>query len=408
MFVKNDITREKRYYNGKIGRITAIDEEAIYVRCPDEREELAVTPVSWENIRYALDGASREIKAEVVGTFTQYPLKLAWAITIHKSQGLTFEKAIIDAAAAFAHGQVYVALSRCKTLEGIVLRAPIPAHSIKSELTLESFHEQVQQQTPTETELRESRRSNQYALLDELFDFNPAMAALRKCRSLTSQHAGSLDETLAETWTSMEEGLIEKALSPGERFRQQLRVYAASEGLPEENEALQERLKKASTYFRTLLGSSVLPLLAEIEIFSDNQQVRDALQEALQETEKRWFVKLRCFEALEGGFEALSCLRARNDAELDFQPKKPKKEDDGLDGRDHSPLFRALVKWRKDLAGENDVPAYVVLHQKTLLEIVREKPRNAEELMAVKGFGKTKMRQFGDDILALIKTYGDE
>ncbi len=139
-----------------------------------------------------LDPATKEIKADPIGTFTQFPLKLAWAITIHKSQGLTFEKAIIDASAAFAHGQVYVALSRCKTLNGLVLRAPIPSHSIKTEQTLEDFHEEVQQHTPTEQHLHDSKRTNQQMLLQELFSFERANSLLYRCRRVVNEHTSSL------------------------------------------------------------------------------------------------------------------------------------------------------------------------------------------------------------------------
>ena len=106
MFVKNDISAEKRFYNGKIGKIANIDEETIEVQCPGDYLPIDVEKAEWQNAKYTLNETSQEIDEEVVGTFTQFPLKLAWAITIHKSQGLTFEKAIIDARASFAHGQV--------------------------------------------------------------------------------------------------------------------------------------------------------------------------------------------------------------------------------------------------------------------------------------------------------------
>lgn len=125
MFVKNDSSAEKRYYNGKIGHITAISADNIMVRCGDEKEAIAVAREEWTNVKYSLDAETQEISETVAGVFKQYPLKTAWAITIHKSQGLTFEKAIVDAGGAFTHGQVYVALSRCKTLDGLVLGSPL-------------------------------------------------------------------------------------------------------------------------------------------------------------------------------------------------------------------------------------------------------------------------------------------
>jgi ATP-dependent exoDNAse (exonuclease V) alpha subunit len=148
MFVKNDISREKLFYNGKIGSVVKIDEDIIWVRCPDDEEDIAVGQAEWQNSKYTIDEETKEIKETVLGTFSQIPLKLAWAITIHKSQGLTFEKAIIDAKAAFAHGQVYVALSRCKTLEGMVLSTPISNQSIKSDAKVSGFNREIEQNPP--------------------------------------------------------------------------------------------------------------------------------------------------------------------------------------------------------------------------------------------------------------------
>ena len=106
MFVKNDSSPEKLYFNGKIGTVTGFKEDSILVKCETDESEIEVHPEEWQSIKYSIDRESKEIQEDIIGQFTQYPLKLAWAITIHKSQGLTFDKAVIDANAAFAHGQV--------------------------------------------------------------------------------------------------------------------------------------------------------------------------------------------------------------------------------------------------------------------------------------------------------------
>ena len=140
MFVKNDSSPEKRYYNGMIGRVSAIHASGFSVIPKDSTQAIEVNREEWENNRYELDENTREIKEVTEGLFRQYPVKTAWAITIHKSQGLTFSHAIIDAAASFAHGQTYVALSRCKNLDGLVLSTPIPAHAIIRDASVDAFN----------------------------------------------------------------------------------------------------------------------------------------------------------------------------------------------------------------------------------------------------------------------------
>ena len=412
MFIKNDISREKLYYNGKIGQITAIDDDLIYVRSQSDGEEIEVSPADWYNIRYSLDPATKEIKAETVGTFRQFPLRLAWAITIHKSQGLTFEKAIIDASSAFAHGQVYVALSRCKTLDGLVLRAPIPSHSIKTEQTLENFHDEVQQQIPTEQHLHDAKRINQQTLLNELFSFERTNSLVYRLRRVVNEHVRSVDPDLSPLIAQLADLLRSKARYVSERFQQQLPTYFSDERLPEDNEALQERIRKASVYFQTLLSEEAMPLLHRCPTDCDNKQVREVLLEAMDELEKELFSKLRSFERCQNNFEALAYLQARNHAELDFQPERrkhepPSTEEDKTGGSSRGGLYRALMDWRNNLAGEHDTSGYMVLPQKTIVELARVRPTTLDELMTIKGFGKTKARQLGTEVLALIREHAE-
>ena len=160
MFIKNDVGEERRYFNGKIGTVKdiQIDKHKIIVSFPNGEEDVEVKRETWENIRYSYNKGDDKIEEEVLGTFSQFPLRLAWAITIHKSQGLTFDKAIIDAGTSFAAGQVYVALSRLTGLEGLVLRSRVPSYAIRTDFQVVNFMKQMAASSDLEPILQEAQR----------------------------------------------------------------------------------------------------------------------------------------------------------------------------------------------------------------------------------------------------------
>jgi len=158
MIIRNDRGEERRYYNGKIGKVISLSAETVEIQFPDQEKPLKLEKETWRNLRFRLNADSDEIEEEELGSFTQFPLRLAWAITIHKSQGLTFEEAIIDAGAAFATGQVYVALSRLTTLEGLHLRTPITAEQIKTDPRVIAFAEKQSVSGNMEAALEKAER----------------------------------------------------------------------------------------------------------------------------------------------------------------------------------------------------------------------------------------------------------
>ena len=245
MFIKNDSSQEKLYYNGKLGVVTSLSKDAINVTCEDGTK-VDVHTETWENIRYTADTGSDTIITEVIGTFSHYPLRLAWAITIHKAQGLTFDRVVIDAADAFAAGQVYVALSRCRTLEGIVLHTPIPSRALTNAREVLYFTKNQSDIQSVETMLPTAKTEYMSILLCSLYDFRSLInrfAAL----SRVVKNMDSVQGDVSKFFISCIGGL-EGLQVIAERFQQQLRqiIYHNQSTI---NTQLENRLTAAYGYF---------------------------------------------------------------------------------------------------------------------------------------------------------------
>ncbi|MBN8678112.1 MAG: AAA family ATPase [Chitinophagales bacterium] len=412
MFVKNDLSRDKRYYNGKIGIITGFDKEHILVRCPGDAETISVGRVEWQNLKYSLNEQSKEVKEDVLGTFSQFPLKLAWAITIHKSQGLTFERAIIDAQAAFAHGQVYVALSRCKSFEGIVLRSKIVLSSVKTDQVVRRYTEEADKNAPDRQHLSRSKEAFQQSLLRELFDFGALDRQLLQLSKIYQEHARAL---LPEAQKPMEElyhRFNSKVLQLAEQFKGQLLQYFRQEQLPEEQPALQERLRKAGVYFAEELQKGLLEASSKLSVMTDNQSVKNLLKEQLEVVQKEIFQKKACFVSVQEGFNGARYLRSRTDAELDFARVKSRFSPGASafvpQQVPHGDFFLQLRAWRDKLAAEQQIEPYEILSNRSLLELAQYLPTDRASLAKITGIGRVKLERYGDDLQWMVKKYREK
>jgi hypothetical protein len=412
MFVKNDPSPEKLFYNGKIGKITDIDDDTVFVSCPGEEDEIEVSQLVWENIKYSIDETTAEINEEVEGSFSQIPLKLAWAITIHKSQGLTFERAIIDAEASFAHGQVYVALSRCKTLEGMVLSTPISNRSIINDGTVSGFIQKVEENQPGEKELINAKLAYQHELLIELFRFNLISYLVNSLNKLMQENTSAVPEILIEHFQKMQSLVSLELTEVAEKFQNQINQLIAVQPEVEQNNRLQERISKASGYFAEKVKTIVIDGLAKADLEVDNKTLRKQINNTASRLLEDAETKLAGFEVCKNGFNLKMLLDARAKAIIDTgkpSSKKPKaKEVLSPDNIPNPLLYSLLRSWRFEKATELGIPVYMVFSQKALIELVNYLPTDSYSLKLINGMGERKIEQFGAEIIQIIQHYCNE
>ena len=413
MFVKNDISHEKLFYNGKIGRITKIDFDEIYVRCPGHDFDITVLRVEWKNMKYSLNEKTKEVTEETLGTFTQHPLKLAWAITIHKSQGLTFEKVIIDAESAFAHGQVYVALSRCKSFEGIVLRSKIATTSVKTDSVVRDYTEASQQNQPGHAELKQAKKEYQQDLIKDLFDFKKLKNCFDQLRRAILENESSLQGSMEAESAILLKQARDQVLPFGEKFTRQLQTYFQQDEMPQYNEELLERLKKACDYFLPKINDDLLTGVKAMQILTDNKAIEKKVIEKMDDLKKELMIKKAGFTVINKSFSSTAYIKAKLNADLDFQKSSKPKSTSSSPTRTpkdiaHPELYNILSKWRGEQADEQEVERYQIVSTRSLLEIAEVRPTSSVNLNRIHGLGKVRIEKYGAALIEMVLDYSSE
>lgn len=406
MFIRNDMAENgKRFFNGKIGVIKKLEKEKITVYCQDEEKDIEVRPEDWENIRYTLNKTSQTLEENVLGSFKQFPLRLAWAITIHKSQGLTFEKAVIDAGEAFAPGQVYVALSRCTNLEGMVLKSRIRKNSLFTDPRILKFAKQINSSSALEEELQRSKRAYQLKLLKQYFDLSPIKARLKEFKDLLNANKKSFREGWEQWlagWTEKVEMLQETAL----KFHNWLDQEFNRETTPEQNSALEERIIRAAAHFIPLLDE----LIAELHrspLSTDNREMAKESNDSLKQLFTDLCEKKHTLLGMDGHLDTHGWLERKKQFVLPpFQLNTYASQQKNQSP--HPELHYRLRKCREKICLQKDLPVYLVAGTASIDEMATYLPHTPEELQLISGFGEKKAKSFGPDFLEIICAYAKE
>ncbi len=402
MFLKNDVV-SKRYFNGKIGVVKQLLKDEIIVDC--DGEDIYVMPETWENNRYVLNREDGKLEQENLGSFTQFPLRLAWAITIHKSQGLTFERVMIDAGAAFSSGQVYVALSRCTSLEGIVLLSKIPAAAIYSNENVVKGQQSLTHKGSLAERFAGARQIFTQQLLEEIFSFKEVSHLAQLLQSQVKAHQYKLNTEAVEWATNLNNSLITDE-RVGLKFSFQIAELMRDEPEIEKNEALQLRINAAASHFEPKF-TNYFKAIKNHPLVTEHREVATEINNTLAQLILSVYTVNYFLDYCKELFSVTEFLKHKLKFATPrinitcYASGKSQVYSDVANGE----LYETLKRWRDMIVEENSIPIFMVASHASLKEIAEYLPLTKKDLMKIGGFGKAKADKYGDDILETVQDY---
>jgi hypothetical protein len=402
MFLKNDLV-QKRYYNGKIGVIRSLTKEKIIVDC--DGTEIEVGKETWENSRYTLNRADGKLEQETLGTFTQYPLRLAWAITIHKSQGLTFEKVMIDAGLAFSSGQVYVALSRCTSLDGIVLLSKISPTAILSNEHVVKGQQSLSYKGSLAERFAGARQLFTQQLLEEIFSFSDVGSVVEQVAFQINQHKDKLNNEAAE-WIGNFKSHLAADKEVGLKFIGHISFLMKEEEVIEKNTTLQKRITDAANHFTPRLEVYIKEIKSN-SLNTEHKEVATPLNEKLNELALALYNSNFYMQYCKQPFSVTGFLQHKlkyTQPRFNINCYASEAAYTEIDVS-NAELYATLKRWRNMICSETGQPVYMVANQASLQEIATFLPRTKKDLMQIGGFGKAKAEKYGDEILEAVESY---
>jgi hypothetical protein len=401
MFVKNDPNPEKAFFNGKIGRLVGYNEDEGTVTVESEGEHITVPKLKWQNMEYSINAESQDIEETEIGSFTQVPLRLAWAVTIHKSQGLTFDKVIVDAGQAFAHGQVYVALSRCTSLEGLVLKTRITSNALVNDSSVDQFVEHLPEKEPTQEKVDQLRHDYELETMLELIDFDGIYKDFGKLMKVIYDNDTLFEGSMIQDLSQRRNRIHEKLCQVGIKFESQLRKLHDEKPTCEQNPTLQERLIKGVAYFDEHLKSIVTGLF-DMPFKTDNKAVNDQLSDALKLLKEDIYLKGCCLEACKSGFTVKEYQKTKSVKAIESEKTGKKKVEIKFEPSKNVSLYSILLSWRTARAEADEMPASNIAPIRTLKAIAEIKPVTLAELRRIEGMGTKRIRNYGSEILDIV------